>query len=492
MSIKVSGVDVIDDNRKWVGNTISNSLLEYNGSQVINTETSTITLTSSSPQYTQINASVNTVNLPSASLVGYGFKRFVIENNTTNPILISNTSVTIFPSNVLFCSAVSSGWSYLQVQKSFKPDFSDRKSLIFNAADIIAYDIVRMTDTVSLLVFSDGTGSTNYKTAIAIISEGPNLYASAKHVLSSAGAAYDLGLVQLDSTRALAVYSNSGVQYARVITVSGNTVTSGTQLQIGNASPTYNIGICKLNTDRVLVHFPNNGFKIITTSGTEINTISALSTPSLASTSSNHTYTVSLTTTRAMTMYGSEGSIGPYFSLMDNTSGDAVSTPTAGITTNVNMAYYGRGKLLALNSTTCFALYALRDVNDTDKYLLKCNVLIVSGNSIITTTEETIIYTIEAYNGASPPSVSACSIGNKVFITYTDAVNYTHNLIIASVNGATVDLSYEYMMLPGTDGLSVSYPIRAAAAINDNTIIHIANGSIPRAYTLKLKTYTGN
>lgn len=485
MSIKISGVDVISNDRKWVGNTISNSVLEFKGSQVYNTETSSITLTSSSPQYIRINARVNSVTLPSSTTVAYGFKRFIIENNTTSPIRIQGTSVTIFPSNILFCSS-GSDWTFSQVEKAYNPNFNNLKQIRFFAGSIGGSNIVRLSDSTAVAVYTAGASS--HKFAIAIIQEGTNFYTGAAHTLFSTGEVYNSGLVALDSTRALVVYSypTLDVHYAQVISVSGSTVTSGTPVQFYvTGTNVFNIAICKLDTDKALVQMRDGRALILTTSGTSVTVGTEYNLTSLLY---NWGYLGALSSTRALSIFAIESaSFTPYATIFENASGTVVTMPASPVSVGDGTGFrrfYGKGDLVVLNSTTAFSAYA-RHNSITSNAEIECNLYLINQNTISLVANETIY---EDANSSTLNKVTLSSIGNKVFIMWQDRTSYDIKLIIATINGYTVDFSKIYTAIsPGGGGIPA---VDRSVALNDNTLFLLHEEGI--VTSLKINTSTGN
>ena len=99
----------------------------------------------------------------------------------------------------------------------------------FNNGYIIFTDIAVLNSSKALILYDDIMDSSKANAVIVNIS-GNNVYGSTPYLLeSSSNSNYYVSTVSLTETKALAVYRNQGSTIARILNISGNSISAGTR-----------------------------------------------------------------------------------------------------------------------------------------------------------------------------------------------------------------------------------------------------------------------
>jgi hypothetical protein len=477
MAIKIAGVTVIDDSRNWTGNPFSNSSLEYGGSQVYSSVSSTLTLNATSPQYSRIEYQYSEVVLPTASLISGGFERFVIYNKSAGTINIKDNSNALYPLKVdefAICTAISNTWeitisnyptpidslfttgtpvvgtvnTYPRIAK-----LEPKKAIIaYSYVSLVRARVVSMTGSLPVvgteLSFSSCvnpgipiindidssralvvyTHSSGFVYGIVLSISGTTVTANTEtQLFIDTLGSYEL--IKLDSTRFLIVYNRSGLIYGRVITVSGTSISIGTEYSVSSSTTgTTEISGALISTDKVLLAFNGSSNATYTLavsiSGTVITAGTRLT---IRSSNSGRPRVTKIDTDKGLIIHQWNGSIsyGGYAAVA-NVSGTTVTIPSGAggqylITTNTDFTdHFEYGSISAFPSSTTKALVAYGRANAR----FTARTLTISGNVITVSTHtraNDFVSFAENYVGNSSVTMDnsvlwICDTGNTVVL----------------------------------------------------------------------------
>jgi hypothetical protein len=277
MAIKISGTTVIDDNRNWVGNPITN--VEYAGSQAYNTPNTQITLTSTSPQFIQINNLTGEIVLPTASSVSGGFRRFIVENNTSEAILINSTS-NVLPGRIMYCSVVNNTWDLISVKRTASIT-NDLFRTVFSYSQTISnpmLETVPIDSTRYLILFRDDSNSGYGAAQVMTINEtsiNPGIEVNPGNRTYFISAALDINSISatlIDTNKILVVYN---LRKAKILTITGTSISVGPEYDFNDTTAT-SFTVAKLDTNKAIVVFRDTGnsdratARVLSVSGTVI------------------------------------------------------------------------------------------------------------------------------------------------------------------------------------------------------------------------------
>jgi len=229
---------------------------------------------------------------------------------------------------------------------------------IFNTAETTLPVIAHLTDTKTLVAYSDA-GNSGHGTAVVLDIEGISITSGTAFVFN-ANATSDFTITPLSETKALVVYSddgNSGQGTAIILDVSGSTITAGTPFAF-NAADTSNISVVTLSETLALVTYSDVGnssygtalvltvsSSTITASGSEF---------AFNENTTLYTSVTSLSSTKAVVTYRDDGDAGKGTAIVLSISG---STVTAGTAFVFNAAQSDYISVVALTASEIMVTY---------------------------------------------------------------------------------------------------------------------------------------
>lgn len=182
----------------------------------------------------------------------------------------------ITSSTALVCYGVYSGgtdYGKSAVLSVSGTTISAGTAVTFNTGAIYSMSTTVVDSTHGLVVFQDG-GNSNYGTAVVLGISGTTLTANSKYVFNST-ATSDITTFLLDTNKVIVGFSITSAGKAAVLSISGTTVSTGT-LATYNTAATSSISILALSTTSAIVSYSDTGNSgyltscVLTVSGTTI------------------------------------------------------------------------------------------------------------------------------------------------------------------------------------------------------------------------------
>jgi len=276
----------------------------------------------------------------------------------------------------------------------------------------ISYNSVTQLDATHALVCYQDSGNSNYGTAQVLTISGTTVTAGAKTVFNSATTTY-VSVTQLDATHALVCYTdggNSSRGTAQVLTISGTTVTAGAKT-VFNAATTYYISVTQLDATHALVCYTDGGnsnrgtAQVLTISGT---TVTAGTETVFNNASTTYVSVTQLDATHALVCYYDGGNSNYGIACVLTISG---TTVTAGTETVFNAATTNYISVTQLDAT--HALVCYQDVSNSQYGTAQ--VLTISGTTL-TAGAETV------FNNAGTYYISATQLdATHALVCYQDS-----------------------------------------------------------------------
>jgi hypothetical protein len=282
MAIKINNTTVIDDSRNWTGNGLSGSAIEYGGSQT----------------YQSL-----------AGMIGY--TDFSISGSTPQ-------------------------------------------------------DTATLTNTLAIIVYGN-------KIRVVTRSGNDISYGTPVTISSMLASQGQKNIVALDSTRALLCYhdNNAGFSVARVLTVSGSTISVGTAYTFYNGVAQY-ITLCKIDTDKSIVYFVGTaGSAIVLTTSGSVVTVGSINTSGIGFSSGNLSITALSPTTAVISYEGANAAV-------LTVSGNTITSGTA---TKYSAGTGYKGRVHKVSSTSVIAIY------NENNYTMCAVILNVSGTNVSVSTQ---------------------------------------------------------------------------------------------------------
>lgn len=264
MAIKIGNQVVIDDSRNWAGNTISTSSLEYGGSTT-NSSSSNITLTSSSEQVLRVTGTATQVSLPDPSLISGGFERFVIINEKTSNLYVvdyAGVKNLLKPAQFAICTAIANSWK-------ITTSTNDGENIYINARTIVNGGTNDASNLISVGLNSNKALISYRKTSsggfVSVLSVTNNTITEGTPLLVASASLIDtrIKLAAVDENTVIALYRNSSGTdlFARVLVISGTTVSADTPITISsNCLSLYDIKMISATKALVIYYDTSNAY----------------------------------------------------------------------------------------------------------------------------------------------------------------------------------------------------------------------------------------
>jgi len=304
-------------------------------------------------------------------------------------------------------------------------DITKGTATVFNSSYTCYISAVKLDSTHVMVCYRD-EGNGNYGTAQVLTVSGTSITAGTETVFKSVGI-YNISAVMLDSTHVMVCYRDSGNSSygtAQVLTVSGTSITTGAETVYYPGS-SYSISAVMLDSTHVMVctYNASNGIaQLLTVSGTSI---TAGTTTVFNDGTTDYISAVKLDSTHVMVCYqdGRNSSYGTAQVL--TVSGTSI---TAGTETVFNTGITTKISAVMLDSTHVMVCYILSNGYGITR------VLTISGTSI------TVGPPIE-FNEIGTDSLTSLMLDSThVMVCYQDIVSGTariifdHSLAIKSTN----------------------------------------------------------
>jgi len=317
---------------------------------------------------------------------------------------------------------------------------------VFNAASTNYISAILIDSMHALVCYQDG-GNSNYGTAVVLTVSGTSITTGTETVFNS-GNTEDKNVVLIDSNHVLICYrdsDNSGYGTAIILTINGTTITIGTET-VFNAASTSSISAVLLDSTHALVCYKDNGYggygtaQILTISGT---TVTAGTEKFFNAGSTAYISVFVLDSAHAFVFYQDAG---------NNSYGTAVvltisgTTITIGTETVFNAASTSSISAVLLDSTHALVCYK----DEGNKNYGTAQMLTISSTTITIGTETVFNAGLTFTN--QPILIDS----NHVLVCYSDFVNnFYGTTIILTINGTTITVGTETVFnAANTTGIS--------------------------------------
>lgn len=218
-----------------------------------------LTLTSSSPQYIKVTKDnvYDEITLPSVSGITEGFGRFIIENAGDSAITVGDSVnyTQVQAQDIMACNIINGKWTFLTLERR-KDCVLFPSSVLHNNGLDMNYPLMscKLTSTTGIAVYSVGT-VINAR-VFTVTSSNDLTYGT---TLTNIQTGYIMGVRQIDSTRVLVLFVTP--QYTMqtiVLSVSGTTITAGTNVGIGGGSINGFVNISMFSSTHAIVSYVRN------------------------------------------------------------------------------------------------------------------------------------------------------------------------------------------------------------------------------------------
>ena len=280
----------------------------------------------------------------------------------------------------------------------------------FNSGDTNYISAVALSDSKVLVAYRD-SGNSGYGTAVVLTISGTTISVGNKTVFNN-GSTNDISAVALSDSQVLVAYNNGGNSYygtAVVLTVSGTTISAGTETVFNRGNTNY-ISAVALNNSKVLVAYTDNGnlfygtAVVLTISGTKI---SVGTETVFNSGTTSDVSAVALSNSQVLVAYTDNGNSSYGTAVVLTISGTTISVGTE---TVFNNRYTYNMSAAALSDNQ--VLVAYRD-NSNSNYGTAV-VLTISGTTI-SVGNKTV------FNNGSTNDISAVALSDsQVLVAYRD------------------------------------------------------------------------
>jgi len=415
----------------------------YSGSANLDLSSGSATLTSSSPQVQNITTSIanSYITLPNTTTMTAGGFPFIIANNSVNTVLIKNflgdiinelmpTSTGLF----IISGTTTNSWncaSNLRSTGSYVPNPGVKS--VFNTAYTTDISVTQLDATHALVCYQDY--GNNHGMAQVLTISGTTVTAGTETVFNSA-TTYYISVIQIDATHALVCYNDGGNGSrgtAQVLTISGTTVTAGTETVFNNTSTTY-VSVTQLDATHALVCYRDDGnsyygtAQILTISGT---TVTAGTETVFNNAITSYISVIQLDATHALVCYRDAGNSYYGTAQVLTISGTTVTAGTETVFNAATTYYISVTQLDATHALVCY------QDGGNSQYGTAC-VLTISGTTVTAGTET-------VFNAATTYYISVIQIdATHALVCYNDGGNSNYGTAqVLTISGTTVTAGTE-------------------------------------------------
>ena len=326
---------------------------------------------------------------------------------------------------------------------------------VFNSGPTYYASAVALSDSKALVAYIDD-GNSSYGIAIVLTVDGTTITAGSKFVFNSTYA-YTYIMVALSSSKVLVAYmdtGNSSYGTAVVLTISGTTITAGTKL-VFNGAGTDAISAVPLSDSKVLVAYQDSGnssrgtARILTISGT---TITAGGETVFNGTYTAYISSVALSDSKVLLAYAVVISTS-YYETAQILTITGTTITASGIETYFDTGNADSTFISAVALSDSKVLVAHLDLGSATDYGL-ATILTISGTTIT-------VGEAGVFNGGRTYCNSSVRLSeSKVLVAYRDVANsnYGTAIVLSLVNNtAQVYPFASTRKITGLTGLSTGY-----------------------------------
>ena len=365
-----------------------------------------------------INGAINEYVVNAGATVNAGdfveFIQGIVNQGTFNSGDTNYTSAAALSNNqalVAYRDSGNSGYGTAVVLTISGTKISVGNKTVFNNGSTNYISAVALNNSQVLVAYNNG-GNSNYGTAVVLTINGTTINVGTETVFNN-GTTANISAVALSDSQVLVAYSDGGNSYygtAVVLTISGTTIRVGNKTVFDNRNTGF-ISAVALSNSRALIAYRHNGSPyygtavVLTISGT---TISAGTETVFNSGSTGYISAVALNNSQVLVAYSDGGNSGYGTAVVLTINGTTINVGTETVFNNGSTNYISA---VALNNSQVLVAYS----DGGNSNYGTAVVLTVSGTTI-SVGNKTI------FNNGNISNVSAVAVDeNNVLITYRNS-----------------------------------------------------------------------